>query len=194
MKKHLIAKKRILAVTVAAMLSAPAFAFDFIDNTFLTSISQGSNLSSKADSLRGGGFEMADGTYKSYDKWYAPKGWTDMHVGFITTLSRTFGITWGFSTGESGQKYRIEPSFRLGLVSTHLINKDALFTVRAYNTFGGRLIEKACEADYGEVGGIQQVNCRMAASPLPPAETLQYMIKERPMHAWMVSVDLNVKF
>lgn len=186
--------KRIIATALVCM-STNATAFDFFDNTHLVSISQGTALTSKADALRSGSFEMADGSIKDFDKWYKPNSdWTDTRVDFVTAVTRSMGITWGISTGEEGRKYRIDPSFRLGFISAYQITKSATFTVRGYNTWGGTLREKACTADYGEIGGVQKVNCRMAASTLPPAETLQYLIKDRPLHRWMVSVDLNVNF
>ena len=46
--------------------------------------------------------------------------------------------------------------------------------------FGGRLTESPCEADYGDIGGIQTVNCRLAASVLAPEETLKYLMNAAP--------------
>ncbi len=31
-------------------------------------------------------------------------------------------------------------------------------------------------ADYGDIGGVQRVNCRLAATELEPKETLKYLL------------------
>lgn len=60
--------------------------------------------------------------------------------------------------------------------------------------FGGRLKEKTCSADYGEIGGVQTVNCRLAASTLQPAETLQYLMNEKPKQDMLISVKWTYRF
>jgi len=59
---------------------------------------------------------------------------------------------------------------------------------------GGHLRERACTADYGEIGGVQRVNCRLAATPLEPRETLQYLWDERPGDRLQASVGLMFRF
>ena len=59
---------------------------------------------------------------------------------------------------------------------------------------GGTLHEKSCSADYGQIGGVQEVNCRLAASTLPPAETLRYLLNEKPYNHNQVSLMLTWRF
>jgi hypothetical protein len=73
--------------------------------------------------------------------------------------------------------------------------KNVTVTTRAAYIFGGKLTEKACMADYGEyAGGYQKVNCRLAATPLPPEETMRYLVNEKPVNHWKISVDLSYVF
>ncbi len=53
-------------------------------------------------------------------------------------------------------------------------------------TFGGKLTEKSCEADYGDLGSYS-VNCRLAASQMAPEETLKYLVNAKPesQHLWL---------
>ena len=44
----------------------------------------------------------------------------------------------------------------------------------------GDLNEQPCEGDYGDIGGVQTVNCRLAATFLAPEETLQYLAHAEP--------------
>lgn len=53
-------------------------------------------------------------------------------------------------------------------------------SVRATRILGGRLRERSCVANYGEIGGVQAVNCRLAASVLPPGQTLGYLFNDKP--------------
>jgi hypothetical protein len=66
--------------------------------------------------------------------------------------------------------------------------------VRGHYTFSGKLREKSCTADYGEIGGVQEVNCRMAASILPPSETLKYKFNDKPIDFMAINVVFQYKF
>jgi hypothetical protein len=140
---------------------------------------QGSSLSDLATFLSQGGYELADQTWVSFVPWYR----TDMaevHADFLTQLTDDFGVLWGFGTGEHGVKYRIDPSLKLGVIAqTHPLLNSTL-SLEASSTLWGRFAEYPCTADYGEIGGLQQVNCRLAASQIPPVETLNYLIKSDP--------------
>jgi hypothetical protein len=136
-------------------------------------------LSDLAGSLGDGGYELSDGTWVSFRNWY-DSDWVDFRVELLTQLSDNFGVLWGASTGEWGEKYTIEPSLRLGFVSQVQPRPNASLSLTVTTTIGGRLFERPCEADYGEIGGIQPVNCRLAASLLQPEETLQYLLNVDP--------------
>jgi len=176
------------------VVSFNANAFDFFDDTYLIGIQQGSPLSSKAHSLSSfTGYESATGSQIKFDKWYTSK-WTDVKVDYVTQVSKEFGILWGFSTGEKAPKYTIDPSFKLGAVYIHSFNKQATISMNGFYTFGGRLREKSCIADYGEIGGVQEVNCRLAATELQPSETLKYNLNERPVNYKTISVQFKYSF
>lgn len=49
-------------------------------------------------------------------------------------------------------------------------------------------------ADYGEIGGMQEVNCRLAAEPIPPNETLQYLVNEPGRNESRLSVTFEYRF
>jgi hypothetical protein len=103
----------------------------------------------------------------------------------MTQLQEDFGILWGFSTGEWGEKYRIQPAFKLGAIIQHRFSPRASISLSATRYFGGEFQEKSCVADYGQIGGIQAVNCRLAASTLEPAQTLQYLYRSKPLESWV---------
>lgn len=143
--------------------------------TFLIGIREGSQLSADMRSVRAGGYELADGTPIDFHRWYSTD-WTDMGVTFLTQVTPGLGVLWGVSTGERGEKYRIDPALTLGVILQRRIGKRAFATLTAQTILGGDLREETCMADYGAIGGVQEVNCRLAASTLAPAETLDYLL------------------
>jgi hypothetical protein len=58
----------------------------------------------------------------------------------------------------------------------------------------GGLKEKSCTADYGDIGGVQAVNCRLAASTLEPSSTLQYLANIRAQDRNWLSIRFNMNF
>lgn len=161
--------------------------------TSLIDIRQGSDLSRRVRGLSSQGFESAGGERVSFSSWYG-SNWTDLHASWMTQLSADTGFIWGLGTGEQGPKYRISPSIKLGLIHQARIDRRTVLTLRATTTLGGRLREKSCTADYGDIGGVQTVNCRLAASTLEPAETLRYLFNEKSAHRHQVSVSFNHAF
>jgi hypothetical protein len=145
----------------------------------LVDIGQGRGLSDAAASLGLGGYELADGTQVRFSDWYH-SDFPELHADFLTQITEDFGIIWGVGTGERGQKYSIDPSLRLGFIAQVHPNQNAVLSLTVNTTFGGKLAEETCNADYGEIGGVQEVNCRLAASELPPQETLQYLASTSP--------------
>lgn len=177
-----------IALTWVLMTTMPALAWAFpngvwrlepVSSTHLVEIAQGSELSKLGSRYRDGGFESAGGQWVSFDKWYRPK-WTDTRVTWMTQLSPEFGMLWGFGTGEQAEKYRISPSLKLGFVYQTKVGLNSYFSVRATSVLGGRMQEKTCTANYGDIGGIEQVNCRLAASEMTPAETLKHLTNALP--------------
>lgn len=155
--------------------------YSLSSNTRLIELQQGSELSRKMSALQGGGYESAQGAWTSFRPWYQRRhGWADASITFMTQLTPEWSLVWGGSTGERGAKYRISPSLKIGLVFTRQIHKNSVLSIEATNIFGGQLKEKSCIADYGDIGGQQEVNCRLAASTLEPAHTLHYLFDEKP--------------
>ena len=154
---------RTTALLLSALLGAsPAGAQDF--TTSLVDIHQGSALSDRASSLRAGGYELQDGTWVSFDKWYRTN-WIDLHMDLLTQITDDTGILWGFGTGEQAEKYRIEPSFKLGFLTQFHPTPNSILSFSLTTTIGGSLTEKSCQADYGDLG-TYSVNCRLAASKM----------------------------
>lgn len=164
-----------------------------VGTTHLVELRQGSELSRRMSDLRAGGFETAQGQRVDFAPWYTPR-WADAHVGWMTQIDPQWGLLWGFGTGEKAPKYSISPSVRLGLLYTTQPSRDSQFTFRWTASTGGNLRERPCTADYGAIGGVQQVNCRMAASTLAPADTLQYLVRASSRERHALSVSYRIQF
>ena len=161
--------------TLAFLFSgARLHAQSIFEDTHLVDVRLGSTHSQMVKDQSRGGYELSDGTPVNFSNWYTSK-WPDLSIRLLTEVNDDIGFLWGLSTGERGPKYRIEPSLRVGFIFQNSPTKNALVSLSITTVLGGNLTEKACIADYGFIGGIQTVNCRLAASTLPPAETLQYL-------------------
>ena len=195
------ALKRILALAVVALscfsssvaTHADVLPVDFFQSTHLIGGKQGSSLSDLAKSLSNGGYETAEGSNVRLDKWYAARS-VDIRLDFITQISPRLGVLWGFSTGERGEKYTIDPSFKYGFLAVYPISKGSKFSFSATTTIGGRFRERSCTADYGDIGGVQQVNCRMAATEMDPAQTLNHLVNQEPSNRNQVSLQYTINF
>ena len=170
------------------LASGPALAFDLsqlqwtsASSTHLVELAQVSENSRAVSRLRAGAYETALGQSVSFDRWYRASGLQDTRLTWMTQLHRDWGLLWGFGTGEQGEKYKIAPSLKLGFVFQTPLGQRARFSIRATTLLGGRLSERPCTADYGDIGGVQQVNCRLAASTLRPADTLQHLLNQGPV-------------
>jgi hypothetical protein len=191
----------------AAVFSASgaAFAMDLNDSkwgnsqkalfesTYLIEIKQDNGHSRRLTPLQQAGFESARGDSVSFYPWYT-SAWKDTHVTLLTQLGAEFGFIWGVGTGERGAKYSISPSLRLGGIFRVELQKNTFFSFKATTLLGAQLKEKPCTADYGDIGGSQQVNCRLAASTLSPANTLPYLFNEPSGNKNQVLLQLNHRF
>ncbi len=153
--------------------------------TSLVDIHQGSPLSDRARGLGNGGYELQSGSWVSFNHWYSAN-WIDMHVDLLTQITDDTDILWGFGTGEEGEKYRIQPSFKFGFLTQTHPSANSILSFSLTSTIGGGLAEKPCQADYGDFG-TYAVNCRLAAGELSPEQTLKYLVNVRPesMHLWL---------
>ena len=162
----------------------------FTQSTYLIEIRQDSPLSLKARSMSYGGFETSQGNWVAFDNWYSAK-WNDTRLSWITQFNANFGLIWGLSSGEQAEKYSIEPGIRLGLLFQTQTGKNKFLSITGSTMLGGRLKEKTCTADYGEIGGVQEVNCRLAASTLEPSQTLNYLYNEKPESSVQIRYRLS---
>lgn len=158
------------ALLATLALALPAAASD----TYLLDIYSGSSRSDLVHSVRTGSYELADGEVVRFDDWYAPVI-PDLTLLMLTELTSNLGLIWGVSLGEKGEKYRIDPALHLGFTWQLRLSDRATLSTSLHTLIGGNLHESSCSADYG-IFGVSEVNCRLAASLLPPEETLDYML------------------
>ena len=177
----------VTVLTLTSAASAP------LDRTHLIGIDLGTSLSDIPRTTRSSGYELSDGTPVRFDRWYEERV-PNLQFDFLTEITPDLGLLWGVGTGEYGEKYRIDPSLRVGLLYTRPVGKNGVLSLRLTTRLGGHLRERACTADYGEIGGVQRVNCRLAAAPLEPSETLEYLWNERPGDRFEASVGLVFRF
>lgn len=182
-----------VAVALSGLTPQKALCNELFRNTYLIELSQGSLLSQIMRTSQNGGFETANGKWVSFKEWYSTT-WTVSQFAMMTQMTPDFGIVWGASTGEYGQKYMIDPSLKLGLIFRNQIDRDSSIAVKATTIVGGWLREKSCMADYGEIGGTQKVNCRLAATTLTPSDTLPYLYNMRPLNPYFFSIEYRINF
>lgn len=185
-------KKTFVALSLVFTLPAVC-ASDFLDRTYLIDLGQGSQLSQTMRAAQNGGFETSGGSLVRFKDWYSTN-WTDTRFTMMTQLAPWLGIVWGASTGEYGQKYVIDPSLKVGLIVLSEIDKNSSISFKATAIIGGSLREKSCMADYGDIGGVQKVNCRLAASTLAPNDTLQYLYNMNPINTYFFSIEYRLFF
>jgi hypothetical protein len=182
-----------LAALAFALSASAAAAQGFFESTYLLDIRQGTARSAAVRAASRGGFELTDGSAVSFRDWYGSQ-WIDLQVDFLTRLSDDLGIIWGLTTGESGEKYRITPGFRIGFAYSAGISQTSNLSLSVSTTLGSILSERPCTADYGNIGGVRRVNCRLAASALPPEETLRYRMRMNGLDDTRIAVQYEFRF
>ena len=190
---RLFHSKLFFAFALVKLCTGEASAQEIWANTFLLDAYIGSHRSSVASELRKGGYELSGGGYIDFRNWYSPK-FPDATILFLNQVSPDFGIIWGFSTGESGEKYRISPAFQLGFVFQYVPFEDAILSISTVYPIFGNMTEETCRADYGSLGGVQEVNCRLAASIIPPKESLDYLVRIRGEADAKISIRFTLSF
>ena len=183
----------IVLIASVCSLCAGLPAAAFMDETRLVDLRTGTPLSNSIRSYQSDGYELSDGTPVIFGDWYR-SDWPDVHVTFLTPIHDNLGMIWGFGTGESGGQYTIDPSVRLGFVAIQDISDSERLTLTISGRLWGNLTERSCTADYGAIGGTVPVNCRLAASPMPPAETLNYLFDRSPPDRFVVQIKYSFKF
>lgn len=188
-----VAAAMLVCLASTFVASAQVRAQDWIEDTYLIDIRVGSDLSESVRAYSRGGYELSDGTPIQFGNWYS-SDWRDLSVTFLTEVNQNFGILWGLSTGEVGEKYRIEPSLKVGLILQTELSPNSMLSFSATALLWGYLKERTCTADYGAIGGIQKVNCRLAATPLPPKDTLDYLFEENPADQLQIQIRYAFNF
>jgi len=177
--------KHAASLAIFILPSTPAQAWEILARTHLVNMTYGTRLSEAAEGLSRGGYELAGGEYMDFRTFYR-QNWREMRFDFLTQLNENVGLLWAVSTGERGPKYRITPGFKIGFIFQVQPTLMSSLSLSMSKILASRLRELPCAADYGDIGGIQQVNCRLAASELPPAETLKYSLNMRaPDRGWI---------
>ena len=169
------------------------FAAEAQENTHLVEVRAGSTLSDTARAASRLRYEYSDGQPINMVPWYR-SNWTDLKFTFLTELDASTGVYWGFSTGERAGKYHIDPSLTLGFLHVRELSDNWSVSLSLKMRFGGRLRESSCMADYGEIGGVQEVNCRLSTSYLPPSETLPLLWNQAPEGRINASLRFDLKF
>lgn len=183
-----------LLSSAAVLLFAPSVqAQGFWERTFLLDLRMGSSRSDIAKDLARGGYELDDGTPIDFTDWYTAR-FPDFNVKFLTSVSDDFGLIWGFSTGERGEKYRIDSGLWIGFIYQHKVTSRSDWTLSAMSMLGGSFTERDCVGNWPEFGGQQRVNCRLAATPLPPKDTLRFLVRERGFRETLVSLRYQFRF
>ncbi|EAQ05699.1 hypothetical protein SKA53_06332 [Yoonia vestfoldensis SKA53] len=170
-----------------------AGAQDVWSQTSVLDVRTGSVRSGIALDLSAGRYALEDGTMVELSDWYRPR-FLDLNILFLTEIQPSFGAIWGFSTGETGQKYTIDPGLWVGFVYRADLDDNQALTVSATTLLGGALQEQSCVAFYTILNDFAQVNCRLAASPLPPEETLPFLVSERGAIETTFSLRYEIRF
>ena len=181
-----------LAAGLCLVWGLDAHAQAFLEDAQLVDVRIGKS-SYDVSSLAGGRGILSDGTEYTFRKWYEAD-FPDLRLTMITPISDTFGVYWGFGTGEGGEKYSIDPSIKVGFLATQPVGDNGILSLSVSVVIGGYLREESCTADYGAIGGVQSVNCRLADSVLPPSETLKYLLDERPGDQVSISMRYQWRF
>lgn len=172
------------------------FEFDNLNkstsSTYLISLQQGTQLSEEVKGFKNVQYESSEGNVISLKAMYTPKI-QNIRALFLTSFDENSGLLWGFTTGERAQKYTIDPSITLGWIQRWTPYKRHSITLKAIATYGGKLKEHTCLADYGDIAGLQTVNCRLAATVIAPEESLAFLENKRPKEN-KISVEWTYMF
>ena len=111
------------------LFSKPAGAQAFLEDMELVGVGVG-GLSSLAAKLRRGTGGLSDGSRYSFARYYS-SDFKDLRITMLSPINSNFGIIWGFGTGESGEKYHIEPSVKIGFLATQPVGDNGLLSLSA---------------------------------------------------------------
>lgn len=186
-----VARMRWVAAALLVVAGAPSRAA--MEETRLLEFRTGSALSQSVRAYQSRGYELSDGTPIVFGDWYR-SNWPDTHMSFLTPLSSNVGLIWGFGTGEKGGQYEIQPSVKIGFIAIRDIGENETLTFSVRGVIGGHLGERPCRAGYGAIGGSYLVNCRLAATTMRPADTLDHLFDSSPVDRFSVSLRYRLDF
>jgi hypothetical protein len=191
--RTLIKSAALAGALFSMVVNSSALASDFLGGANLIDISMGSSRSRIALDMSIGGYELADGTQIDFEGWYTPS-FPDISFTFLSEITPSLGLAWGVSIGERGEKYTIDPGLWLGVIYRVPLDRHASLVFSALTMVGGNFRESSCLADYGGIGGVQRVNCRLAATQIPPADTLQFLVNVPGTQETRFSLRYEVRF
>jgi hypothetical protein len=183
----------LLATDASAAADPIAALQDLLEGTRIRGVAAIDPHDRRLAEARGGGYELSGGRFITFDRWYRRLR-ADLRLDGMSRLTEDAAFLWGVSTGEHGRKYVVEPSFRLGLLVQTNPSPASTLSLTVTTALGGRLREKPCIADYGAIGGVQVVNCRLAASILEPKRTLDFLWRERMPDQTRVTLRYRLRF
>lgn len=189
---QMLSQKVLASCAAFLCLASPALSQSFLDKTHILDIRLDLTHWSTAQDLSRGGYELSDGTWVSFKDWYSlnHRPFTAM---FLTELDRGWAVTWGLTTGSKAEKLQLEPGLNLGVIHQKKWGPGYL-TLSLSTVLWGDFGEKTCSADYGDIGGVQEVNCRLAADIIAPEETLDYLIDVKGYEASRIGLVYEIRF
>lgn len=176
-----------------ALISSNIVAQGIFEQTFLLDVNTTSIRSDIVRDLSIGGYELEGGAPVNFADWYTPK-FPDLNVLFLSEINSSLAVTWGLSTGEKGKKYKIDPGIWLGFIHRVDLDRHSSVTLSARTLVEGRLKESSCVAFYSIIDSFEEVNCRLAASTLPPADTLTFLVDEVGFIDTSISIRYEIVF
>jgi len=185
--------KKMLVTASFCLFAQSVHAQGFWERTFLLDLRIGSSRSDIATNLARGGYELDGGTPIDFADWYTAR-LPEFNIKFLTSLSPDLGLIWGISTGERGEKYRIDQGMWIGFIYRYETSNQSDWTLSAMSLLGGDFRERTCQAYYRVTESFETVNCRLAATPLPPQDTLRFLVRERGFRDARATLRYQIRF
>ena len=174
----------LVALLMGAIRPGVAFGQDDQRSIAIYDIHQGDPLSDLAWSFSQEGFFLqpvdgSTGPWQSMAPFYATH-WREVTAKALLTLDANHGIVFGLTTGEEGEKYKIDPSIILGFIAQSHPRLNGTLTLQAGTSLFGHMTEYPCVGDFGAVGSDITVNCRLAADMVNTDDSLKFLVNEDP--------------
>jgi len=158
-------------------------------------IHQGDPLSDLALSYSQEGYQLSTlggGGWQSMAPFYATH-WREVTAKALLTLDADHGIVFGVTSGEAGEKYKIDPGIILGFIAQSHPRPQGTLSLSVNTSLFGHMTEYPCQGDFGDLGDDITVNCRLAASPISIEDGLAQLVDQDPSRLTL-SVSYTVNF